>query len=190
LHADVRVVAATNRALEDEIKAGRFREDLYYRLNVLTIALPPLSERRQDIPELVEHFLATRQLGPVRYQVEPEALQALVRYDWPGNVRELANVLERAQILAEGHVITPDDLPEDLTARSSAGWAEQDEGSTQDLRALQRRHVLAVLREARGNKVQAAKALGISRRALYRLLEKYQVHRPGEPGAPLATSPP
>jgi len=126
----------------------------------------------------------------VRYQVEPEALRALMRYDWPGNVRELVNVLERAQILAEGHVITSDDLPEDLTARSSTGWTEQEEGGTQNLRALQRRHVLVVLREARGNKVQAARALGISRRALYRLLEKYQVHRPGEPEAPLTSSPP
>ena len=96
-HADVRVIAATNKPLEEEQKAGRFREDLYYRLNVVTIALPPLRERRQDIPELVEHFLTTRQVGKVRCQVDPEAMEALVRYDWPGNVRELANVLERAR---------------------------------------------------------------------------------------------
>src|SRR5437588_5538570 len=108
--ADVRVVAATNRRLEDEIKAGRFREDLYYRLNVIAITLPPLRERRPDIPELVEHFLTTRQVGPVRYRIDPDASDALVRYDWPGNVRELANVLERAQILAEDHLVTVDDL--------------------------------------------------------------------------------
>src|SRR5262249_51682971 len=87
-HADVRVLAATNKQLEEEAKAGRFREALFYRLNVVTIALPPLRERRQDIPELVEHFLATRQVGPARSRIEPEALQALCRYDWPGNVRE------------------------------------------------------------------------------------------------------
>jgi DNA-binding NtrC family response regulator len=171
--ADVRVVAATNRRLEDEIKAGRFREDLYYRLNVISITLPPLRERREDVPELVEHFLATRQVGPLRYRVDPEAMAALVRYDWPGNVRELANVIERAQILAEGHLITPDDLPDSLALGPPAGPGVE-EGETQNLHQLQRRHVVAVLREAKGNKVHAAKALGISRRALYRLLEKYQ----------------
>jgi DNA-binding NtrC family response regulator len=176
-YADVRVVAATNRPLEEELKSGKFREDLYYRLNVLTISLPLLCERRQDIPELVEHFLATRQIGPARFHVHPEALEALVRYDWPGNVRELANVLERAQILAENHVITLDDLPDNLV-----GWlpapAAPDEGDPNDLHQMQRRHVLSVLQEAKGNKVHAARALGISRRALYRLLDKYQIKDP------------
>src|SRR6185503_14583947 len=115
-HADVRVIAATNKPLEEEQKAGRFREDLFYRLNVLTVALPALHERPADIPELVEHFLSTRQLGAVRSRVSPEAMEALLRYNWPGNVRELANVLERAQILAEDHLITVDDLPENLVA--------------------------------------------------------------------------
>jgi DNA-binding NtrC family response regulator len=106
LTADVRVIAATNRVLEQEQKAGRFREDLYYRLNVVNISLPLLRERREDIPDLVNHFLTNRPVGPVRRQIHPDALAALVRYDWPGNVRELANVIERAQILAEGDVIT------------------------------------------------------------------------------------
>ena len=175
--ADLRVVAATNRRLEDELKAGRFRDDLYYRLNVITITLLPLRERREDIPELIEHFLTTRQLGSMRSRVDPEAMEALLRYDWPGNVRELANVLERAQILAEGHVITPDDLPDTLI--TYAPQAVEDEGEGQDLHQLQRRHVLTVLKEAGGNKVQAARALGISRRALYRLLAKYQVKDQG-----------
>ncbi len=174
LHADVRVVAATNRRLEDEIRTGRFREDLYYRLNVITIYLPPLCERRQDIPELVEHFLATRPLGPTRARIAPEALEALMRYDWPGNVRELANVLERAQILAEDHLITTDDLPENLVGYHGATVSEEEE--TQDLHENQRRHIQAVLREVHGNKVHAARALGISRRALYRLLVKYGIH--------------
>jgi DNA-binding NtrC family response regulator len=113
-HADVRVVAATNKSLEDAIRAGQFREDLYYRLNVIAVTLPPLRERREDVPELVEHFLTTRPVGPSRYRIDPGALEALVGYDWPGNVRELANVLERAQILAEDHLITPDDLPENV----------------------------------------------------------------------------
>jgi DNA-binding NtrC family response regulator len=173
MHADVRIIAATNRRLEDEIKAGRFREDLYYRLNVLTITLPPLHERRQDIPELVEHFLTTRPLGTVRSRITPEAMEALTRYDWPGNVRELANVLERAQILAEDHCISVDDLPESLLGYHAADAEES--APTTDLHQTQRRHVMSVLREHHNNKVHAARALGISRRALYRLLDKYGI---------------
>jgi DNA-binding NtrC family response regulator len=172
-HADVRVVAATNRRLEDEIQAGRFREDLFYRLNVLAIELPPLRERRQDIPELAEHFLTTRQLGPTRYRLEPEAMELLERYDWPGNVRELANVLERAQILAEDHVITPDDLPETLVETPPAAVEVPEDPN--HLREVERRHVVDVLRREQGNKVRAARALGISRRALYRLIAKYRL---------------
>ena len=171
-HADVRVVGATNRCLEEEIAAGRFREDLYYRLNVITITLPPLCERREDIPELVTHFLNTRQIGTVRFQIEPEALEAIVRYDWPGNIRELSNVLERAQILAENHTITVDELPDNLLTHASESG---DEGDSQKLHQVERRHVQAVLEEAGGNKVHAARALGISRRALYRLLDKYSL---------------
>ena len=174
VHADVRVVAATNRPLAEEIKAGRFRDDLYYRINVVSIELPPLQERRQDIPDLVEHFLSTRQVGPLRYRIEPEALEALVRYDWPGNVRELVNVLERAQILAEDHVITPDDLPEGLADAPPAA-AVSAGGDPRHLREVERRHVQEVLQQEKGNKVHAARALGISRRALYRLISKYRL---------------
>jgi DNA-binding NtrC family response regulator len=175
-HADVRVVAATNKSLEDEIKAGRFREDLFYRLNVVPIEIPPLCERRPDIPELVEHFLTTRQLGPTRTRIDPDALEALVRYDWPGNVRELANVLERAQILAEDHLITLDDLPENLSETPPV--PDRISGDPRHLREVERRHVLAVLEQEKGNKVHAAKALGISRRALYRLIDKYRLEGP------------
>jgi DNA-binding NtrC family response regulator len=171
LLADVRVVAATNRPLEEEQKAGRFREDLYYRLNVIAIGLPPLRERREDIPDLVEHFLATRPVGG-RCRITPEALAALERYGWPGNVRELANVLERAQILAEDHVITPDDLPENLVETAPEPGAP---GDSRRLRDVEWRHVQDILRRENGNKVQAARALGISRRALYRLIAKYHL---------------
>ena len=173
IQADVRVVAATNKPLEEEQKAGRFREDLYYRLNVVTIALPALRERRSDIPELIEHFLTTRQLGPMRSRVDPEALEALVRYDWPGNVRELANVLERAQILAEDHLITSDDLPENLVEAPPA--AASVDSDPHHLRAIERRHVQQILQQEKGNKVQAARVLGISRRALYRLIAKFKL---------------
>jgi DNA-binding NtrC family response regulator len=168
-HADVRVIAATNKSLEEEQKAGRFREDLYYRLNVVSIDLPPLHDRRDDIPALVEHFLTTRQLGRVRCSVAPEAMQALLSYSWPGNIRELANVLERAQILAEDHVITLDDLPDSMHAVP----ASRPDVSPLNLSDLERQTTRTALHEAKGNKVHAAKLLGISRRALYRLISKY-----------------
>ncbi|HXG08489.1 MAG TPA: sigma-54 dependent transcriptional regulator [Gemmataceae bacterium] len=170
-HANVRVIAATNKPLEEEQKAGRFREDLFYRLNVVAIELPPLRERREDIPALVEHFLTTRQLGKVRCQVHPDALQALLNYDWPGNIRELANVLERAQILAENHLITLDDLPEALHLAPPP--AEPPEPGTLNLAELERRTIQAALRQAKGNKVHAATLLGTTRRTLYRLIRKY-----------------
>jgi DNA-binding NtrC family response regulator len=182
LRADVRVVAATNRPLEEEIKAGRFREDLYYRLAVMTIDLPPLRDHPRDIPDLVEHFLTTRPVGPVRSRVEPEALAALSQYGWPGNVRELANVLERAQILAENHVITVDDLPENILDAAPVVAAGAEPGH---LREVERRHIVEVLAQHQGNKVQAARALGVSRRALYRMIARYGLEdgrRPAEPG--------
>jgi DNA-binding NtrC family response regulator len=173
-HADVRVIAATNKPLQDEIKNGRFREDLYYRINVVTIELAPLRERRQDIPELIEHFLTTRQIGPLRSRVDPAAMEALVRYDWPGNVRELANVIERAQILAENYTISLDDLPE-MIVESQPTREPGIEGDPRHLREVERRHVRQVLRDESGNKVHAAQTLGISRRALYRLIQKYHL---------------
>ena len=176
--ADVRIVAASNKDLEAEQKAGRFRDDLYYRLNVVSIRLPLLHERRADIPELVHHFLATRQVGPTPFTITPEAMHALASYEWPGNVRELANVLERAQILAEEHTITLDDLPDSIVVAHAPHSAST--GDPRHLREVERRHVLEVLRQENGNKVQTAKALGISRRALYRLLEKYDSAAPRE----------
>jgi DNA-binding NtrC family response regulator len=113
-HADVRVIAATERNLAEEVRSDRFREDLYYRLNVVSLDLPPLRERLQDVAALVDHLLDTSRIRSPRCQVSPEAMEALHHYPWPGNVRELANVLERAQILADDRVITPDELPEDL----------------------------------------------------------------------------
>ena len=176
-HANVRVVAATNKPLEDEVKANRFREDLYYRLNVISIALPALKDRREDIPELIAHFLRSRQIGKSPFTVAAPALQSLCAYDWPGNIRELANVIERAQILAEGNTITTDDVPENVLQVSKSALAAAGVPavvvSPDDLEAVERRHVKDVLNRSGNNKVQAAKALGVSRRTLYRLIEKY-----------------
>ena len=195
-NADVRVVAATNKPLEEEQKAGRFRSDLFYRLNVVAVAMPALRERPDDLAELVEHFLTTRQIGAVRSRVSPEAMAVLLRYDWPGNVRELANVIERAQILAENHLITVDDLPENLVAVPSIDVTDDisalnepfqvrprpDQPATNSssrlplsLNEVERLHVVEALRQLNGNKLQSAKALGISRRALYRLIAKHRL---------------
>jgi len=141
----------------------------------VTIDLPLLKDRRQDIPELVEHLLKTRPVGPGRFAIQPDALEALVRYDWPGNVRELVNVLERAQILAEERIITLDDLPESLMAVAPVVIAPGTDAM--HLSEVERRHVLEVLQREKGNKVHAAKIMGISRRALYRLIEKYGLER-------------
>ncbi len=114
----------------------------------------------------------TRQLGPIRYRIQPEAIQALLHYDWSGNVRELANVIERAQILAEDHLISLDDLPESLVGPTPIS---RTGGDPQHLSEVERQHVEQVLQQEKGNKVQAARALGISRRALYRLLKKHHL---------------
>jgi DNA-binding NtrC family response regulator len=178
--ANVRVIAATNKPLEGEQKAGRFREDLFYHLNVVSIDLPPLRERREDIPALVEHLLTTRQLGKVRCRVIPDAMQALLNYGWPGNIRELANVVERAQILAEDNVITLDNLPEAMQASIDM----PAETGPLNLCELERKATQAALQQAKGNKVHAAKLLGITRRALYRLITKYGLEgKQGEGGA-------
>jgi len=167
IQTDIRFVAATNKNLTQEVAASRFRDDLYYRLNVITITTPPLRERTEDIPLLVRHLLTLASCGP--RHIEPEALECLVHHRWPGNVRELANVIERAKILAEGPSITVGDLPEDLR------WPRPSEMSRS---ALERQQILRAMEEAGGNKVQAARALGISRRRLYRFLAKHGLGGP------------
>ncbi len=162
----VRLIAATNKDLGEEVAAGRFREDLYYRVNVLSIQLPPLRDRVGDIPILVKHFLGEG------WSLADGVLELLEEYDWPGNVRQLCNALERSKVLAGGTgIIMMDDLPADLLKRSPN--LKPVVGGCTDLEALSRAHVLAILQQQNGNKSRAAKALGINRRSLYRLLEKY-----------------
>lgn len=167
---NVRIIAATNRDLAEEVRLGTFREDLFYRINVLSLQLPPLRERRADIPLLVEHFL------PPGWTIEPAAQVALEQYSWPGNVRQLRNVLDRALILAEHQTITLDDLPDDLQRAVSAADSANDSAH---LATVERAHVLKMLERCGGNKSEAARALGIPRRTLYRLL-----HRWGLPAGP------
>ena len=165
---NVRLLAATNRNLADEVQAGRFREDLYYRINVMSLELPPLRDRPGDIPLLVEHFLGAD------WRIAPVALRAVERYPWPGNVRQLINAIERAKIMAEGETIELDDLPPEV----GAGAADTQVAASADpaeLSAVQRAHVVEVLNRERGNKARTARSLGIDRRSLYRLLDKFDI---------------
>jgi transcriptional regulator with GAF, ATPase, and Fis domain len=170
---NVRLLAATNRDLGKEVEAKRFREDLYYRINVMSLELPPLRERAGDISLLVRHFL-----GP-GWEIDPAALEALERYRWPGNVRQLINAIERAKILSESETIRLRDLPREICTPSEysipAPGQPNGNGTTDDLAAIQRSKVVEVLRREAGNKSRAARALVIDRRKLYRLLEKYSI---------------
>jgi DNA-binding NtrC family response regulator len=178
LKADVRVVAATNRDLAAALARGDFREDLYYRLHVFEIRLPPLRERPEDVPVLLDHFLKElgEQVGRPAAGVSREARDKLLSYAWPGNVRELRNAVERAVILCEGGLITSDHLPMALGRASSAAPppAEIPAGGI-DLEALERSYVEQALRQAGGNKSKAARLLGLTRAQLYSRLEKYGV---------------
>ena len=183
---DVRIVAATNRDLEQQVREGRFREDLFYRLNVIPIALPPLRARRTDVPLLVEHFLAKHGEPGRGRKIAPEALEALVAYGWPGNVRELESVIERTLLLADGDVVGLEDLPSAVRMRRGAGPGipvdVPDEGI--DIEALERRLILRALEKAEGNVTRAARLLGLSRRTLQYRLEKIQDAPDGAAGAP------
>ncbi|OQY97741.1 MAG: DNA-binding response regulator [Candidatus Brocadia sp. UTAMX2] len=170
---DTRIIAATNKNLAAEVKNGRFREDLYFRLNVITVSLPPLRERREDIPLLIDHFLRNFCRKREKKHVLPEALTAMTRYSWPGNVRELENTVERLVVLAEGEDISVDDLPENIRGispfRNAAGCPE---GTLSD---VEKKHILRVLHEKQCNKTLAAEALGISLKTLYNKLKVYHI---------------
>ncbi|TWU29746.1 sigma 54-interacting transcriptional regulator [Bythopirellula polymerisocia] len=165
---NVRLLAATNRDLGKEIEKGRFREDLYYRINVLTILLPPLRERRGDIPQLARHFAGKG------WNWESRFMQILENYSWPGNVRQLRNAIERAKVLAEENTLIAENLPPEI-------WRSGNEkdiltpSSEADLETVNRAHIADTFRRHSGNKARTARALGISRRTLYRLLEKHDI---------------
>ena len=169
---DVRVIAATNRDLRRLVADGGFRDDLYYRLNVVTITVPPLRERASDIPLLAQHFLeifARRNGRPIR-RLAPEAVALLAGYRWPGNVRELEHVIERATALSAAETLLPDDLPPHLREERDRAPRLPADGMT--LEDVKRWYVNKVLEESGGNKLRAAELLGIDRRTLYRILER------------------
>jgi len=176
---DIRFVAATNRDLAKEVQAGRFRDDLYYRLNVITIDLPPLRERPEDIAPLAEHFIG-RYARRIRKDIRglaPDALTLLEEYHWPGNVRELENVMERAVILARGDLITPDLLP--MKSRTAEPLPVPSGSQLTSLETIERQHIERTLRQTGFHKSRSAEILGISRKTLDRKIVEYGIRPPG-----------
>ena len=187
VRVDVRVLSATNRDLEQEVKGGRFREDLFYRLNTITLRMPPLRKRPEDIPMLVKHFLDHSRFGSTRHlSIEFRAMEALKNYSWPGNIRELQNAIEQLKILVEGPEIRLDDLP--FNIRMSAQTAANNNSSTKTspagnalhgmsiamtLEDLEKNHILQMLSFQHGNKTKTAKLLGITIKTLYNKLHRY-----------------
>jgi two-component system response regulator AtoC len=178
IQADVRLIAATNRDLAALVREGKFREDLYYRLNVVQIRVSPLRERKEDIPLLANTFLKEicERDGKAFRPLSPEAMEALLRYDWPGNVRELKGAIDSGVTLATGNQITVRDLP--LTVRGASGGLAPREGANQDLVNIHDNEIRLIMRaldECGGNRTEAAKKLGISRRTLHRRLKELQL---------------
>ncbi|HEX9861204.1 MAG TPA: sigma-54 dependent transcriptional regulator, partial [Nitrospirota bacterium] len=184
IKVDARIIAATNKDLMSAVREGRFREDLYYRLNVVTINLPPLRERREDIPELAGHFLKryTRETGKRIEHIEPKTMEYLVRYDWPGNVRELENIVERAVVLEKGGSVTPSSLPMNLRDVAEAACEltvpEGKGGLTELLEDLERQLIIKALRDNGGSQTAAAASLGLKRSTFRYKLEKYDLVLP------------
>ncbi len=181
IKVDIRVIAATNKDLAKEVREGRFREDLYYRLNVVPITMPPLRERKEDIPPLADHFLAIfreKNRKPLK-GISGKALDLLVRYDWPGNIRELENCIERAVIMTKEEMITPIDFPPQIQMLSG----EEEKGGFAipygiSLEAMERQLIVKTLAETGGNRTRASEILGINRRTLQNKLREYGLNTP------------
>jgi len=181
IRVDVRVIAASNRDLETLIREGRFRDDLYYRLNVIPIEVPPLRAKKDDIPVLVDHFIALfcAENGKRSRTVSGEALGYFLAYDWPGNVRELRNMVERLVIMTRGDVIGADDLPAPLRPKAAVPTGEASERSLREAREnFERAYILAELRANDWNMTRTSERLGIERSHLYRKLKAYNITPP------------
>jgi len=177
VHIDIRVIAATNRDLTEMVREVTFRDDLFYRLNVGAIHLPPLRTRTDDIEPLVQHFIGifNQRLARTVTGTAPEVLDIFARYPWPGNVRELANVIERAMVVCKSSVIVPESLPPHLFEVRPARLDDEPELPDLSLRAAEREQILRALQASGGKRVEAARRLGLSRRTLYRKLARYGI---------------
>ena len=175
IRVDIRLISATNRILEEEVEKGNFREDLYYRVNTIVVDMPPLRNRKEDIPALVQHFLSTNSHGQYLNRgktIHEDALKALVKYDWPGNIRELQNVCERLQILSDGHMIMINDIPDQIRVPESKNDIV-DYYPSVTLYEIEKKYILKALHHFGGNKTQAAQNLGITIKTLYNKLHEY-----------------
>jgi DNA-binding NtrC family response regulator len=174
LTVDVRVIAATNKNLRQLAHEGKFRQDLFYRLEVISIFIPPLRERREDIPLLAQYFSenASANIGGPK-SISPEAMDILTYYDWPGNVRELENVIKRSIILSEEEVIVPEHLPIDM--RTAYDFYPKAEGKFPSLKEIENRYIVKIMQEVRGHRGKASEILGISERNLYRKLKQGEI---------------
>jgi len=180
INVDVRVITATAKNLEEEVQAGRFREDLFYRLNVMAITLPPLREREADIPPLIQHFIQrfNNTLGKNLVEIAPAAMSLLLRYNWPGNVRELENIIERAAVLCEADTIEPEHLPPGFGSSGGASFDLALEGETSLKRAkkaLEKQMITRALEETGGNRTRASKILEISHPSLLSKIKAYEI---------------
>ena len=181
MKVDVRIVSATNKDLQKEVEAGRFREDLLYRLNVVTLRIPPLKDRKEDIPLLIENFLGKKIKGKAQKRLSDEALQLLLQYDWPGNVREMEHVIEGAVILSHDEIITA----RDLTLTASAGMQKsntvplpQKDGEFLSLETMEKRQIELVLQKNNYNRSKTAQMLGITPKTLYLKIKRYGISTP------------
>jgi len=175
IHVDVRFIAATNRNLQDEVELGNFRNDLYFRINVVSITLPPLAFRKDDIPALINHFLKkySTEMHKNVAAVSPEVADILMDYDYPGNIRELENIIERGVALANGDIIELEQLPDDLRGMVFKTFRRTEEGKIPSLEENEKAYIQWVLRETDGNKTVAAQYLGIDRVSLWRKIKKF-----------------
>ncbi len=185
IKVDVRVVSATNRDLETEVKESRFREDLFYRLNTITLRMPPLRKRKEDIPTLVEFFLRNSRFGGAGQQIkriDPRVMEVLQNYEWPGNIRELQNTIERLKILAENNEIRLEDIPFGIRMPKAKTEAA-DFTVDMSLDDIEKSHILRTLSYNHGNKTKTAQSLGITIKTLYNKLHRYGILKPQEPPA-------
>ncbi len=185
IQVDVRIVSATNRDLEVEVKANRFREDLFYRLNTITLRMPPLRKRKEDIPMLVDYFLRNSRFGGSAQQIkriDPRVMDVFQNYDWPGNIRELQNTIERLKILAENNEIKLDDVPFGIRMPKTKTELSGDFGIDLPLEDVEKGHILRTLAYHHGNKTKSAQSLGITIKTLYNKLHRYGVIQPAPAG--------
>lgn len=170
---DSRIITATNKDIASEVKKGSFREDLFFRINIVHISLPPLRERKDDIPLLVQHFLKTHRINMTEKKVCPDALRSMMKYNWPGNIRELENVIENLMIIVDDEKIGVCNLPEEI--RGYAGTNDNILDADASLSDLERQHIIKTLSKINGNKTRVAETLGISIKTLYNKLKSYNI---------------